>query len=167
MIWYAVTLGAFPMLSQSFMIYSSWPALLLPAQLSAIRFNRAGEPPPLSRYLSPSWAVRYPEIRNTRRVFVPVGLNLPLADARGLRRRTSWNATLHRTMHLTRSMAVYEEEEPPLLAAGSSHAPAALVMAPSRASSSQPRAADVPHTLASLLDLSICREAGWVMGWSG
>ena len=64
-------------------------------------------------------------------------------------------------MHLTRSMAVYEDEEQRLRARAGT--PPAAHMT----SSNKPSTMGVPHTLASLLDLSICREAGWVMGWSG
>ena len=71
--------------------------------LRAVRFNRAGAPPQLNAYLSRRWAARHPAtIGATRVIFVPVGLRLRDADTRRLRRPTPWNATLVRTLTLTR-----------------------------------------------------------------
>ena len=120
--------------------------------LKAVRFNRAGPPPPLSSYLAPVWAQRFAFIRTAQRVFVPLSLDLRRDDERRLRRPTGWNASIVRTMTLTRTSEAWAEHEAAPTAALS---PASLP------------AASTPHTLAALLDLMICREADWFMGWSG
>ena len=71
--------------------------------LKAIRFNRAGELPPLSHYFGAQWATQFPTIRRHPQVFVPVSLDVRKQDAERLRRGTSWNGTVARTGHLTRS----------------------------------------------------------------
>lgn len=123
--------------------------------LKAVRFNRAGSPPPLSSYFAADWARRYSFVGATHRIFVPLSLDLRRDDERRLRRPTGWNASIVRTMGLTRSSTVWADHEAALSPPG-----AALLPYSSQAAST-------PHTLASLLDMIICRHANWFMGWSG
>eukprot|EP00966_Prymnesium_polylepis_P109113 2524913-Prymnesium_polylepis.1 len=109
--------------------------------LGAVRFNRAGEPPTLDDYLDRGWAERFPDaVGLASTIFVPVGLALHEADDRRLRRPTPWNATIVRTLRLTRGP---------------------------RANGSSSSATGDTHTKAALLDLLLCRNAEWFMGWSG
>lgn len=126
--------------------------------LKAVRFNRAGPPPPLSSYLAAEWAQRFPFIRTAQRVFVPLSLDLRRDDERRLRRPTGWNASIVRTMTLTRTSAAWAEHEV--------EHEAAPTAAPTPTPTPSPTTS-TPHTLAALLDLMICREADWFMGWSG
>jgi hypothetical protein len=109
--------------------------------LKAIRFNRAGSPPTLDDYFAASWPRRYPDsIGRTQKVFIPISLNLREVDSRRLRKPiATWsNATILRTLHLTRG-----------------------------GGGGGKRAGNYSDTLASWLDLLLCRNAKWLMGWSG
>ena len=117
--------------------------------LRSVRFNRAGEPPALEAYLSPAWAALYPEaVLGSRTVFVPVGLNLRVSDEKKLRQPTVWNASIARTMLLTR--------RPSATHASTGHAGSRTQHTPATC-----------DTMAALVDFTICRNASWFVGWSG
>ena len=101
------------------------------------RMNRAGHPPLLASYMDGIAAS--PVLRNTRSIFVAVGLAISNADNRTLMRPTSWGATLFRT---TGGKAWHRW----------------------RPSHNETAAS---YTEASIVDFTICREAQWLVGWPG
>ena len=107
-------------------------------------FNRAGPPPRLQRYIT--GIERNAKLRAIQSIFVAVGVAIREEDKIQLSRKTTWGARFYlsrgKTHHVGAKNATLVDVE-------------------------RKKSQEASYTAAALVDLLVCREADWFVGWPG